>query len=312
MDACAKLTRYHLGSAHTDLKPVFSTYFGKADQLVQEAVARGKQHSGTAAAEDPAEADSGSSCPHPRLSCARSTSQRGGILDIFGVAGACCTHGFPIEGCFVHMYAPEQYSYYDAIFTHVVLAERDVQDMYLDFNCLYERWWNRVTDVEVKQQQEHTRFLIPELHAKGHGISCYRAKSSMYHQGAARRIGEQMEQLWSKCRPYNSTRYMAARNRHDFLDDALYHITCEKVAGFPEQLAALRRSTKAKLGEWGTALGCRHVIAMMHFLLTAAWASCWCCVRCACVGSRAGRLHGATGGGDTLNACRTACLPQQA
>jgi hypothetical protein len=77
----------------------------------------------------------------------------------------------------------------------------------------------------------------------------YQANSSMYHPNAGRPVGEQMEQLWALCRPFNTTRYMAAYNRLDFLDDALGHITCVKAQGFPEQLHASRKHTLQKKGE---------------------------------------------------------------
>lgn len=127
-------------------------------------------------------------------------------------------------------------------------------DLYLDINCQYRPHWRRVTPASIQQQhqqhQQHSmRFLIPEMHAKSHGQACYQANSSMYHPNAGRPVGEQMEQLWALCRPFNTTRYMAAYNRLDFLDDALGHITSVKVQGFPEQLQASHKHTLQKRGE---------------------------------------------------------------
>jgi hypothetical protein len=198
------------------------------------------------------------------------------------VAGACCAHGFPLEQCFISMPTPEQFAFYDTILNDVILQERTIMDLYLDINCQYRPHWRRVTPAGIQQQQQQQqqqqhpmRFLIPEMHAKSHGQACYQANSSMYHPNAGRPVGEQMEQLWALCRPFNTTRYMAAYNRLDFLDDALGHITSVKAQGFPEQLQASHKHTLQKRGEAEDML-C--LVAGVQCTCTCVGAVCWCCV----------------------------------
>jgi hypothetical protein len=268
-DANSKLSRYKkLGQAHGSAEPVFGEYFGAADRRVQEAFAAGELRSAALAAAEAAAASEApppvvDDCPHPNLSCARATAKKGGILDTYGVAGACCAHGFPLAECFINMPTPEQFAYYDIMLNDVILQQASIMDMYLDVNCKYEPHWRRITDPSVQQEHSQLRFFVPEMHAKSHGQHCYQARSSMYHADAGRPIGEQMEQLWAMCKPYNSTRYMAAVNRHDFLDCALDYIVTYKALELPEQLMSTKHNTNKKLGEpVRLRLGCR--LELLH------------------------------------------------
>jgi hypothetical protein len=145
LDANAKLTRYsHLGHAHTTAQPVFGTFFGAAHNLVQQAVQDGTITSAALAAAQQADTEQATEeataaagdCPHPNLSCARQTARKGGVLDCFGVAGACCAHGFPLEQCFISMPTPEQFAFYDTILNDVILQERTIMDLDMDMDRL--------------------------------------------------------------------------------------------------------------------------------------------------------------------------------
>jgi hypothetical protein len=157
------------------------------------------------------------------------------------------------------MPTPEQFTFYHTIINGVLLPQHDVMDLYLDFGCQYKRSWHSVTD-EQAQAERTPRFIVPWMHARSHGTTCYLANSGLFQAGAGRRVGEQMEHVWSATKPLaRMTRYMSAPARHDFLDDAFGFISSQKAANFPEQLQASYRATLRKQGELTSSQFIMHV-----------------------------------------------------
>ena len=243
-DANAKLSQYsYVGSAYKDLQPTFSTYFGSANAKVKQLYSEGKLKSSVvqhdSAADDP---------HHAHLSCARTGASKSGMMEVFGAAGASCCHGFPGEDTFLDMPTPEQFAFHDVIF-ETLQDDRDIMDHYLDFNCKFSAHRRNNTPTGSSEGRG-PRHLVPWMHARSHGQACYGRNCAMFHTAAARRVGEQMEQVWAFAKCWAGIcRYMAGPNRHDFLDDAFGYVAETKAAGFPRLLADIYSNTRKKLSE---------------------------------------------------------------
>jgi hypothetical protein len=183
---------------------------------------------------------------HAHLSCARTGASKSGMMEVFGAAGASCCHGFPGEDTFLNMPTPEQFAFHDVIFD-TLQGDRDLMDHYLDFKFAAHRRNNNPTSSSEGSEPRH---LVPRMHARSHGQACYGQNCAMFHTAAARRVGEQMEQVWAYAKRWaGMCRYMAGPNRHDFLDDAFGYVAEVKAAGFPRLLADIYSSTHKKLGK---------------------------------------------------------------
>jgi len=98
------------------------------------------------------------------------------------------------------------------------------------------------------------------INLAGYAKSCGHARVDMPLLGAqehaARRIGEQTEQLWALLKPlHRSQRYMALCNRQDSLDDAVGYHAEERFWSLPQHMVKLFDNTMKQLGEL-SALAC--------------------------------------------------------
>lgn len=115
---------------------------------------------------------------HPRLSCARDTSQCSSISDVCGIAAGVCAHGQPIAGCALAMPAPERFLYYDLLLAHL-LKTAEVKLMYIDTGCSYGAHWR----LHMPGEAAPDVIKIPWWHARGHGPSCFLKNSGFYIPG---------------------------------------------------------------------------------------------------------------------------------
>jgi hypothetical protein len=76
-------------------------------------------------------------CPHPRLTYERvSRKAGGGVIDIWGGWGGVCGHGFPVEGAFIAMDGPENFSLGCEMLGDV-LGDTEVHHYYQDTACSF-------------------------------------------------------------------------------------------------------------------------------------------------------------------------------
>jgi hypothetical protein len=185
MDSNVKLNRYrYAGPSQLGMEPVFSTYLGAAHKRVWQLTASGSlagsagSSGGDNGDDGDLDAAAGAVC-HPNLSCARVTSTLSGISDECGLTGGVCSHGIPLEGMLLAMPAPERFVYYDELLKDV-LAELQVDQVFIDVGCVFGPHWQKLTPPE----DPSPRFIkVPWWHAQGHGPDCYLANSGLYHPG---------------------------------------------------------------------------------------------------------------------------------
>ena len=77
-----------------------------------------------------------------------------------------------------------------------------VQDFYIDFACRLGPTWKRYVDAqpagsERLQAMKELRVMVNWMHGSAHELSCELQNSGRYKEGAARRVGENVEQLWA-------------------------------------------------------------------------------------------------------------------
>ena len=100
-DAVNKLSHFKAcGTAQTDLVPACSRYFAACNDQAKDLVDRKELGAGLE--------DDDKTCSSA-LSCARLSAKAGKVVDIFGILGPVCSHGFPALGLFMNMWTPEQY-----------------------------------------------------------------------------------------------------------------------------------------------------------------------------------------------------------
>ncbi|KAG2482162.1 hypothetical protein HYH03_018886 [Edaphochlamys debaryana] len=234
LDAVTKLGHYaSCGTATRGLPHHISTFFGAVDGQVQAAYSAGALElervvSGRVGAQAAGEEPSCRSSLH----CARPNSSSAGPCDVHGVVGAVCMHTVPVRGGFCDMPKPEQFSYYLLMLHHLVQQRPDLKDVYIDFGCQIRSTWRRyvANHPELPQAAKDLRIMVNWMHGSGHEIACQLVNSGRYSPAAARRIGEEIEQLWSMTKSAGSlVRYMSLHHRRDFIEALLADIGRDKL-----------------------------------------------------------------------------------
>ena len=102
----------------------------------------------------------------------------------------------PLSGGFVAGLERECYMFYDEIYKGTIKFDvKTLRFFYLDYGCQYGRnVWTRIG----RPRPEWLKIVVPWMHAHGHSDKCHALFSALYTEGAARCIGESMEQLWSE------------------------------------------------------------------------------------------------------------------
>jgi hypothetical protein len=101
--------------------------------------------------------------------------------------------------------AHTQYSYYLVALGDILPKTRSIVVVYMDIACKIKHTWKRYIDQELVGKLdsatiEYLRSIqmhVNWLHAAGHNFECQIKNSGRYQDDAGRRVGEQIEQLWS-------------------------------------------------------------------------------------------------------------------
>ncbi|KAJ9528437.1 hypothetical protein QJQ45_020285 [Haematococcus lacustris] len=203
-------------------------------------------------------AGAGTDHPHSctaNLSCSRPTAASGSTAkrcDITGVIGCVCCHGVPARGQFCNMRTPEQFTYYLLLIERVLLAAQPVQPhIYVDFACrLKKTWANYVTAQQLPSDFADVQMWVPWMHAASHDQTCQLGNNARYQAGAASRIGEQAEHMWSGLKDMTTlARYMTHAHRTDALQIRLATIAFDKQAKMVEALVDKRADMVKKEAE---------------------------------------------------------------
>ena len=140
------------------------------------------------------------------LHCSRpdAGSSSGPVCDILGLVGGTCSHGIPLLGLFMQMSTPEQFAFYLllllAFSINMAAHGFPAADVYIDFACRLKGRWQRFLagrHPAVQQACSKLRLMVNWMHAAGHSWTCQLVNSGRFILGAAWRVGEQSEQLWS-------------------------------------------------------------------------------------------------------------------
>jgi len=220
------------------------------------------------------------------LSCSRETSSavRADLL-LYGLVAVVCPHAIPGLGCCVNMYTPEQHFYYDAVLPEVFKTRPDLDAIYLDLCCKYKpRLAHLLEELihngEIMSDQRAVKLLVPWMHAFDHDMQCQLQNSGLYQvrstpspfasalatatdaqhygprpsrsmqEGAARRVGEQTESLWSLIKPFaKRARYMTKAHYVDSMNLALYRLTLRKQRDMAKLLQFQWNENEKKIGE---------------------------------------------------------------
>lgn len=138
-------------------------------------------------------------CSRPTVDNTDSTA-----CDQHGLVGGVCSHGIPLLGLFTWMCTPEQFAFYLLLllaFAMNLMAHGiPAADVYIDFGCRIKATWHRYLASRcssVQQACSKLRIMVNWMHAAGHSWDCQMKNSGRFITGAAWRVGEQIEQLWS-------------------------------------------------------------------------------------------------------------------
>ena len=75
------------------------------------------------------------------------------------------------------------------------------QDMYIDIGCRIKgSWVAYVLAQMLPEEWADIRIMVPWMHASSHNMACQLLNNARFQLGAARRVGENSEQLWSMLR----------------------------------------------------------------------------------------------------------------
>jgi predicted phosphoadenosine phosphosulfate sulfurtransferase len=98
-----------------------------------------------------------------------------------------------------------QFSYYLVALGEILPRTHSVGSVYIDFACKIKKTWKRYIELVLADKLdpdtiEYLRSIelyVNWLHASGHNFECQISNSGRFQDGAGRRVGEQIEQLWS-------------------------------------------------------------------------------------------------------------------
>jgi hypothetical protein len=142
------------------------------------------------------------------VGCARPDAPRKPAgVDTCGVVKTVCAHGFSVLGGVVDMCQYESFPFYLVLLHQLLLVFKGkVGDVFVDFACQLRSTWTRyvahlAASGEITPEQASKfgsiRLLVNWMHAEGHNLECQLTASGRHTQGAGRRHGENVEQIWA-------------------------------------------------------------------------------------------------------------------
>lgn len=259
MDAICSANHFtSAGSSQHSNKPTLRLYISTVAEKVSQLHASGEMVSEAqtrAAAAADLELDDGSGV-RPRctteLSCNRPTAKAGRAeTDISGLVAACCSHVVPLLGLAIPMVTPENHTYYEHLLESLIQSRPDLEIVFLDLACRFRGRWSMLLD-RLRDRVaglDDIRLMLPMMHAFDHDMACQVKNSALYQVGAARRVGEQTEELWSEIKKFcKVARYMTHANWRDCMDMLFLLLSLRKQWNFPKMLAARILRIDAKIG----------------------------------------------------------------
>ncbi|XP_025088817.1 uncharacterized protein LOC112560919 isoform X2 [Pomacea canaliculata] len=171
----------------------------------------------------------GKNCPVCTLEC--SDFQAGDMvraknksanLDIKGLFGSVCHHGFPLY--FVNMEHGERFAYPVYIMKQIasrqVGATNEKQIVMYDIACRLQAHLGRCPEL-TGQLAERFKLVVPVFHSFAHNTRCQMTFGQRYCKGTGLIDGEAIERLWSFLRKFLWSKEMTLPNRQDLLSSAL-------------------------------------------------------------------------------------------
>lgn len=193
-DAMTKACRFkNVGTAQAGVEPLLDSFIGDTNTKVRTLYEQGILVSAAqerVRLEQEAEEEGGGlstvdSC-NVALRCARpSAAARGDILDQTGMVGICCSHMVPVLGCFVSMWTPEQFSYYEHILRHLLTYKPTIQMFNIDVGCRLDGRFHGIIEKGIEEGAFSARardniLSVPYMHGSQHGMECKLAYCAMY------------------------------------------------------------------------------------------------------------------------------------
>ena len=194
-DAVNKACRYvSAGKAQAGIAPTTRSFLGAADAEVAQDFATGALRSAAmdrakaadaVLAEQEAASLSGFQACTTALHCNRATASSRAELDMHGMVGATCAHGFPGRGLMLGMRTPEQHYYYDVLIKWLLRKRPDLAAIYLDLACRYKPRHQLLVESLIEQglvtpQARDVRLMLPWMHGFDHGTACQLQNSGLY------------------------------------------------------------------------------------------------------------------------------------
>ncbi|GLC47449.1 hypothetical protein PLESTM_002075400 [Pleodorina starrii] len=259
LDAVTKLGHYaNCGTGSGNSLAHLDRYFGPVDARVSSAHSAGKLDLRSTIGDptlDCTPFDGDAPCVSS-LHCARPDApSASGPCDIHGVCGAVCMHTVPLRSVFCDMRTPEQFAYYLLMLGHIIQQRPDLKHVYMDFGCRIASTWQRYVakHPELPPEAAGLEIMVNWMHGNGHGVACQLTNSGRYRKGAGRRIGEEIEQLWSGTKPVAGlVRYMTQARRRDFVEAVFRSLSRKKFKKMVKLLEMKYRDT-VKLANEGVA-----------------------------------------------------------
>ena len=171
----------NVGRSYDGIPPTEQCFFGRANDRFWP----GLRGSGGPAVRDVEAVPVNLDCPHPRLTYERvSRKAGGGVLDVWGVWGGVCGHGFPVEGAFIAMDGPENFSLGCEMLGDV-LSDTQVLNYYQDTACSFgkhfSKWWGTHRG---EGDSDAPGMAVGWFHAEAHRLLCCLNWSGLYLEGA--------------------------------------------------------------------------------------------------------------------------------
>ncbi|XP_025108243.1 uncharacterized protein LOC112572667 [Pomacea canaliculata] len=174
-------------------------------------------------------------------------------LDIRGVFGAVCQHGFPLH--FVNMQHGERFGYPVYILQQIAAEQlctaSTKQIVMYDVACSLQAHITKHSQL-FGQLSEKFRFVVPVFHSFAHITQCQMTKGQRFCEGTGLIDGEAMERLWSFLRRFAWSKEMTLPNRQDLLSSALLHYARRIFVSLADTLSVRlkkARDTQAKAKE---------------------------------------------------------------
>ena len=203
-DGVTKLGHYANAASANTVKPVLSTFYAAAQTKVEFMTKEGRLglkaalKRGVGGAEQDSE-DEEAGCS-TNIHAARTEAVASGPCNVYGlICSVCVPHTIPVRGSCIDMTTAEQFVYYLVQIKHIMYARPELKDLYIDNGCRIKHSWLEYVEAhpEMPQEWEDLRIMVNWMHGSAHDLKCELLNSARFKDDAARRVGENTEQLWS-------------------------------------------------------------------------------------------------------------------